>query len=208
MTPLTRRSLLATGLALAVAPRRALAAPAIGEEAPGFTLPDQDGTMRSLTDFRGQVVVLEWTNHDCPFVRKHYLSGNMQALQALARERGVAWLSMASSPEGEQGFVTGAQARELTESRNASPTAVLLDHRSAAARAYAATVTPHMFVIDRAGILRYMGGIDSIRSSRVEDVPRAEPFLRDAMLAVAEFRAPERPVTPAYGCAIKYHVGA
>jgi hypothetical protein len=153
------------------------------------------------------VVVLEWTNHDCPFVRKHYNSGNMQALQTLAKERGVVWLSMASSPEGEQGFVTGGQARELTESRRANPTAVLLDHRSVAARAYAATVTPHMFVIDRSGILRYMGGIDSIRSSRVEDVARAEPFLRDAMLAVAEGRAPEKPVTQAYGCAIKY-VGA
>ncbi len=207
MTLLPRRSLLAAGLALAVAPKLAHAAPAIGAAAPAFTLPDQDGTMRSLAEFRGKVVVLEWTNHDCPFVRKHYNSGNMQALQTLAKEKGVVWLSMASSPEGEQGFVTGGQARELTESRRANPTAVLLDHRSVAARAYAATVTPHMFVIDGQGILRYMGGIDSIRSSRVEDVPRAEPFLRDAMLAVAEGRAPEQPVTQAYGCAIKY-VGA
>jgi hypothetical protein len=204
MTLLTRRTTLAAGLALAAAPRLAHAAPAIGAPAPAFSLPDQDGTMRSLAEFRGKVVVLEWTNHDCPFVRKHYLSGNMQALQTLAKERGVVWLSMASSPEGEQGFVTGPQARELTESRRAAPTAVLLDHRSVAARAYAATVTPHMFVIDGQGILRYMGGIDSIRSSRVEDVPRAEPFLRDAMLAVAEGRAPARAVTPAYGCAIKY----
>lgn len=207
MQTLTRRTTLAAGLALLGAPRLAHAAPAIGAAAPAFSLPDQDGTMRSLAEFRGKVVVLEWTNHDCPFVRKHYLSGNMQALQALAKEKGVVWLSMASSPEGEQGFVTGPQARELTESRRANPAAVLLDHRSVAARAYAATVTPHMFVIDGQGILRYMGGIDSIRSSRVEDVPRAEPLLRDAMLAVAEGRAPERAVTPAYGCAIKY-VGA
>jgi peroxiredoxin len=208
MRLLTRRTTLAAGLALAAAaPRRAHAAPAVGAAAPDFALPDQDGTIRRLSEFRGSVVVLEWTNHDCPFVRKHYNSGNMQALQALAREKGVVWLSMASSPEGEQGYVTGPQARELAESRGAKPTAVLLDHRSVAARAYAATVTPHMFVIDREGVLRYMGAIDSIRSSRVEDVPRAEPFARDAMLAVLEGRPVAQPVTAPYGCVIKY-VGA
>lgn len=207
MRLLTRRSTLAAGLALAAAPALAQSGPAIGAAAPDFALPDHDGTIRRLSEFRGSVVVLEWTNHDCPFVRKHYNSGNMQALQALAKEKGVVWLSMASSPEGEQGFVTGPQARELTESRRASPTAVLLDHRSVAARAYAATVTPHMYVIDAAGMLRYMGAIDSIRSARVEDVARAEPLFRDAMLAVVEGRAPAQPVTQAYGCAIKY-VGA
>ncbi|WP_144186883.1 redoxin domain-containing protein [Elioraea rosea] len=205
MRLLTRRTTLAAGLALvAAAPREALAAPSLGAPAPDFALPDQDGTIRRLAEFRGKAVVLEWTNHDCPFVRKHYTSGNMQALQALAKERGVVWLSIASSPEGEQGHVTGGQARELTESRNATPAAVLLDPQSVAARAYAATVTPHMFVIDGAGILRYMGGIDSIRSTRVEDVPRAEPFLRDAMLAIAEGRAPAQAVTQPYGCVIKY----
>jgi peroxiredoxin len=207
MRLLTRRTTLAAGLALAAAPRLAHAAPAIGAAAPDFALPDQDGTIRRLSEFRGKVVVLEWTNHDCPFVRKHYTSGNMQALQTLAKEKGVAWLSMASSPEGEQGHVTGGQARELTESRRANPTAVLLDHRSVAARAYAATVTPHMYVIDAEGVLRYMGAIDSIRSSRVEDVARAEPLLRDAMIAVAEGRAPAQGLTQPYGCVIKY-VGA
>jgi peroxiredoxin len=205
MRLLTRRTTLAAGLALAAAPRAALAAPAIGAAAPDFALPDQDGTIRRLSEFRGKTVVLEWTNHDCPFVRKHYNSGNMQALQTLAKERGIVWLSMASSPEGEQGFVTGGQARELTESRKANPTAVLLDPRSVASRAYNATVTPHMFVIDGQGILRYMGAIDSIRSSRVEDVARAEPWLRDAMLAVAEGRAPAQAVTQPYGCVVKYY---
>ena len=205
MRLLTRRTTLAAGLALAAAPRAALAAPAIGAAAPDFALPDQDGTIRRLSEFRGKTVVLEWTNHDCPFVRKHYNSGNMQALQTLAKERGIVWLSMASSPEGEQGHVTGGQARELTESRKANPTAVLLDPRSVASRAYNATVTPHMFVIDGQGILRYMGAIDSIRSSRVEDVARAEPWLRDAMLAVAEGRAPAQAVTQPYGCVVKYY---
>lgn len=205
MRLLTRRTTLAAGLALAAAPRAALAAPAIGAAAPDFALPDQDGTIRRLSEFRGKVVVLEWTNHDCPFVRKHYNSGNMQALQTLAKERGIVWLSMASSPEGEQGFVTGGQARELTESRRANPTAVLLDPRSVASRAYNASVTPHMFVIDGQGILRYMGAIDSIRSSRVEDVARAEPLFRDAMIAIAEGRAPAQAVTQPYGCVVKYY---
>jgi hypothetical protein len=201
---ITRRAAFAGAGALLLAPRLAAAAPAIGAPAPDFALPDQDGDIRRLSDFRGKVVVLEWSNHDCPFVRKHYNSANMQGLQRLAAERGVVWLTIASSPAGEQGHITGAQAKELTASRNAAPTAVLLDHRSVAARAYQATVTPHMFVISGDGVLRYMGGIDSIRSSRVEDVPRAEPFLRDAMLAVAEGRPVTRASTPAYGCAIKY----
>ncbi|MBR0680083.1 redoxin domain-containing protein [Roseomonas eburnea] len=201
---ITRRAALAATGALAFAPRLAAAAPAIGAPAPDFALPDQDGTLRRLSDFRGKVVVLEWTNHDCPFVRKHYNSANMQGLQRLAADRGVVWLSIASSPVGEQGHVTGAQAKELTASRNAAPAAVLLDHRSVAARAYQATVTPHMFVISADGVLRYMGGIDSIRSTRVDDVARAEPFLRDAMLAVVEGRAVARASTPAYGCAVKY----
>lgn len=205
MQALTRRTTLAAGLALMATPRLANAAPAIGAAAPDVALADQDGTIRRLSEFRGSVVVLEWTNHDCPFVRKHYASGNMQALQALAKQRGIVWLSIASSPEGEQGHVTGGQARELTESRRATPTAVLLDPRSVASRAFSATVTPHMFVIDAEGILRYMGAIDSIRSSRVEDVARAEPWLRDAMLAVAEGRSPAQAVTQPYGCVIKFH---
>ena len=204
MVRLTRRGAVLAASALSLVSLPAGAAPAIGAPAPDFALPDQDGRTHRLGDFRGKVVVLEWTNHDCPFVRKHYNSGNMQALQRDAAARGVAWLSMASSPPGEQGHVTAEQARELSRSRDAAPAAVLLDPRTTTARAYAATVTPHMYVIGPDGALRYMGAIDSIRSTRVEDVARAEPFLRDAMVAVLEGRPVERAVTPAYGCAIKY----
>ena len=205
--PVTRRAVLGTALAaasLAAFPRLAFAAPAIGLAAPDFDLPDQDGAVRRLSGYRGKVVVLEWTNHDCPYVRKHYNSANMQALQRDAADRGVVWLSIASSPEGEQGHVTGPQAKQLTASRNAAPAAVLLDHNSKAARLYRATATPQMFVIDASGVLRYMGGIDSIRSSRVDDVAKAEAYLRNAMHAVAEGRAPEKAVTQPYGCFIKY----
>jgi hypothetical protein len=203
-TTITRRAAFAGAAAVLLAPRSAAAAPTIGAPAPDFALPDQDGEIRKLADFRGRVVVLEWTNHDCPYVRKHYNGGNMQGLQRLAAERGVAWLSVASSPQGEQGFVTGPRAKELTASRSAAPTAVLLDHRSVTARAYRASVTPHMFVVSADGVLRYMGAIDSIRSSRVDDVARAEPFLRNAMLAVVEGRPVAQASTPAYGCVIKY----
>lgn len=184
--------------------RQALAAPSIGAPAPAFSAPDQDGRTHSLADHRGKVVVLEWTNHDCPFVRKHYESGNMQQIQRLAAEKGVVWLSIASSPEGAQGHVTPEQARALTASREAVPAAVLLDPMSRIARAYAATTTPHMYVIDAEGVLRYMGGIDSIPSNKVADVPKAQPLARDAMLAVAEGRPVAQPVTRNYGCAIKY----
>ncbi len=204
MVTLTRRGAMLGAATLPLLPALASAAPAIGAPAPAFSLPDQSGNTRSLAEFRGRVVVLEWTNHDCPYVRKHYNSSNMQNLQREAASRNIVWLSMASSPQGEQGYVTGPQAQELTRSRNAAPAAVLLDHRSQAARAYAATTTPGMYVIDAEGRLRYMGAIDSIRSTRVEDVARAEPFLRDAMIAVQEGRQIERAVTPAYGCVIKY----
>jgi len=207
MVILTRRGAILGAATLPLMPAFASAAPAIGAPAPDFALPDQDGGVRRLSEFRGRVVVLEFTNHDCPYVRKHYNSDNMQGLQRDAASRNIVWLSMAASPAGEQGHVTGAQAKALTASRNAAPTAVLLDHRSQAARAYAATTTPGMYVIDAEGRLRYMGAIDSIRSARVEDVARAEPFLRDAMIAVREGRPVERAVTPPYGCVIKY-VGA
>lgn len=204
MVLLTRRGAMLGAATLPLIPTLASAAPAIGAAAPDFALPDQDGNTRRLSEFRGRVVVLEWTNHDCPYVRKHYNSSNMQTLQRDAASRNIVWLSMASSPQGEQGHVTGSEAKALTASRNAAPVAVILDHRSQAARAYAATTTPGMYVIDAEGRLRYMGAIDSIRSTRVEDVPRAEPFLRDAMIAVQEGRQLERAVTPPYGCVIKY----
>jgi peroxiredoxin len=211
MPMLSRRAtILAAGASLVLAPRLAFATaastsgPAVGAAAPDFSLPDQDGTVRRLSEFRGRAVVLEWTNHDCPYVRNHYNSGNMQSLQRDAQSRGIVWLSMASSPVGQQGHVTGAQARQLTASRNAAPTAVILDPRSQASRAYRARTTPHMFIVAPDGTLAYMGGIDSIRSTRPDSIARAEPYVRNAMLAVAEGRRVERAVTEAYGCVVHY----
>lgn len=176
----------------------------IGEPAPPFTAVDSQGNIRHLSDFRGKTVVLEWTNAECPYTRKHYDSGNMQSIQALAQERHVIWLTVISSAPGKQGYADGSAADALTRSRNAHPTAVLLDPTGAVGRRYHAKTTPHMFVIDRSGALQYMGGIDSIATADVSDIPSAEPYLKEAMLAVADDKPVAHPATKPYGCSIKY----
>ena len=178
--------------------------PQVGQPAPDFSTVDSQGQMRHLADYRGKVVVLEWTNADCPFTRKHYESGNMQSLQSLAREHGVVWLSVISSAPGKQGYVDGAAADQLSKTRHAVPSAVLLDPSGAVGRLYHAKTTPHMFVIDAKGELRYMGGIDSIATPDVADIPKAEPYLKEAMLAVADNQPVAHPMTRPYGCGVKY----
>jgi peroxiredoxin len=180
------------------------AAPQIGEAAPDFTAVDSRGNPIRLSEYRGKTVVLEWTNADCPYTRKHYDSGNMQRVQALAQKDGIVWLTVISSAPGKQGYVNGAAADALTVSRHADPTAVLLDPTGSVARMYAAKTTPQMFVIDKHGKLRYMGGIDSIATTNEEDIARAEPYLKEAMLAVAAGDPAPHAVTQPYGCSIKY----
>ena len=179
------------------------AGPVIGQPAPNFSAPDADGRTRSLAQYRGKTVVLEWTNADCPYVKKHY-SGAMQALQRDATRDGVVWLSIVSSAPGEQGHVTGPQAKQLTVSRKAAPTAVLLDPSGAVGRLYGAKTTPHMFVINPQGRVVYAGGIDDVATNKVEDLKRAKPLVR---LALADVKA-GRPVAIAssrpYGCNVKY----
>jgi peroxiredoxin len=186
----------------------AAAPPQIGQLAPDFLALDSKGDSLRLSQYRGKTVVLEWTNADCPYTRKHYSSGNMQSVQALAQQKGIVWLSVISSAPGKQGYVNGPDADALTESRHAEPTAVLLDPTGALARMYNAKTTPHMFVIDKSGALRYMGGIDSIATADPGDIPRAEPYLKEAMLAVADGENPPHSVTKPYGCSIKYAGGA
>ena len=176
----------------------------IGQPAPEFTVKDSKGSSLSLSQYRGKTVVLEWTNAECPYTRKHYTSGNMQGIQALAQKDGVIWLTVISSAPGKQGYVNGPAADALTQSRGAVPTAVVLDPSGTVGRLYGAKTTPHMFVIDKNGALQYMGGIDSIATADVSDIAKAEPYLREAMLEVVQGRPVAHSVTKPYGCSIKY----
>lgn len=199
-----RRAVLMGSAALAMVPVSAFAASDIGRPAPAFTAPDSNGKTWSLADLKGKIVVLETSNQDCPYVRKHYTSANMQTLQREAAAKGVVWLTVASSAPGEQGFVTAAEANELTRNRNAAPAAFLLDPQSRIARAYGATVTPHMYIIDASGMLAYKGGIDSIPSSNPADVPKAKQYVRVALDEVLAGKPVTEASTRPYGCTLKY----
>ncbi len=211
MTSLTRsvrtQALALATLFIAMASATGVAAGAalqIGQPAPDFTAKDSKGSSVSLSQYRGKTVVLEWTNADCPFTLKHYATGNMQSIQALAQKNGVVWLSVISSAPGKQGYVNGPAADALTQARGAVPAAVLLDPSGTLGRLYGAKTTPQMFVIDKNGALQYMGGIDSIPTADAADVAHAEPYLKEAMLAVAQGKPVANAVTKPYGCAVKY----
>jgi peroxiredoxin len=176
----------------------------VGAPAPAFSGLGSDGRTYKLSDLRGRTVVLEWTNHECPYVGKHYRSGNMQSLQKDATASGIVWLSIVSSMPDSQGYVSAAQANDLTRTRHAAPTAVLLDPDGVIGRAYDARVTPHMFIIDPKGMLVYMGGIDSIRSTDLGDVPKATPYVKNALHHLAAGQPIAPAITQAYGCTIKY----
>jgi peroxiredoxin len=210
MSHLSRRTFLAgTGLAVfaksgLLIPAPAWAAPKTGVAAPAFTATATSGKAVSLADQRGKIVVLEWTNHDCPYVVKHYSTSNMQALQKEATAQGVVWLTIISSAPGTQGHVSPGQADELTATRKAGPTAVLLDPTGAVGKMYGATNTPHMYVIDKAGTLMYAGAIDDRPTTRRSDVQGAQNYVREALQAVATGQPVKTPVTRAYGCTVKY----
>lgn len=183
---------------------QAQAAVDTGKPALDFTLKDMNGKAVSLSDYRGKTVVLEWTNHECPFVKKHYESGNMQALQKKYTEKGVVWLSVISSAPGEQGYVLADKAAALTGSRNAHPSNVLFDPEGEVGHLYGALTTPHMYIIDSEGVLVYNGAIDSIRSKDQADVKKAINYVEAALQAVLAGKAVELPLTRPYGCSIKY----
>jgi len=175
-----------------------------GDKAPDFVGVDSKGASHRLSDYAGKTVVLEWTNHDCPYVKKHYGAGNMQALQREAAADGVVWLSIVSSAPGKQGYVTGPEADALTASRKAAPKAVLLDAKGEIGKLYAAKSTPHMFIIAPDGIVAYQGGIDDTPTANPADLATARNYVRAAL---ADLKA-GRPVAVAssapYGCSVKY----
>ncbi|MBW8744041.1 MAG: redoxin domain-containing protein [Sphingomonas sp.] len=191
-------------LALLIAPALAHAAATVDAPAPAFTATTADGKTISLADFKGRTVVLEWTNHDCPYVKKHYGSGNMQSQQKAATAKGVVWLQVISSAPGQQGYVDGAAAARLNAERGAAPTATLLDPKGDLGRLYGAQTTPHMYVIKADGTLVYKGGIDSLATTDKADISKAEPYVAEALAAVAAGRKVEKASTRPYGCSVKY----
>jgi len=189
----------------AAAATAAPSAPAVLREAPAFTLTDADGEEHSLSDFRGKYVVLEWVNFQCPYVRKHYGSGNMQALQReLAGGDDVVWLSVCSSAAGKQGYYEGEQLAEQLASEEHAATAYLIDADGSVGRAYGAKTTPHMFVIDPRGGIVYEGAIDSVRSTSPDDIASATNYVRAALEAARAGEPIEAAVTTPYGCSVKY----
>jgi len=212
MGKLPLRFLLAVAIPLAVAigaggsllKAEALAAPRPGAPAPPFTAKDIKGGHVGLNNFLGKTVILEWTNDGCPFVGKHYNSGNMQALQRRFTAAGDIWLTIASSAPGEQGYVTPAEARADMARWNAAPSDFLLDPDGVVGRLYGAKATPTMVVIDPKGVLAYIGAIDDTPSTALADVKTAKNYVVAALDELAAGKPVSVSATRAYGCSVKY----
>jgi len=194
----------AASMALAFVSSQVIADPIIDKAAPVFSGKAADGSTINLADLKGKTVVLEWTNHDCPYVIKHYESGNIPKLQKEALAKDVVWLQVISSAPGEQGFVDGAKAQKVNEYRNSVPTNTILDPEGTIGKLYGAKTTPHLYVINPEGSLVYKGGIDSIKSSKQQDIPDATNYVRETLDALAAGKKVPHPSTAPYGCSIKY----
>ncbi len=196
--------MLAAAAAAALFATPLLAEPKVGAPAPAFTAVDSNGKSVNLGDFKGKTVVLEWTNDGCPYVRKHYGSGNMQALQKKWTDEGIVWLSVISSPPGDQGFADAARANSLTTDRKAAPTAVLLYPKQQIAKSYGALVTPHMYIITPDGTLAYAGAIDDKPTARTGDLKGATNYVDNALSELKSGKPVSTTNTRAYGCVVKY----
>ena len=176
----------------------------VGKPAPNFALPDTNGKNHSFSDYKGKIVVLEWINHDCPFVEKLYNSGHMQKLQKSYTGKGIIWLSINSSAPGKGGYCTPEKANELIKQKKAAPTALLLDPDGKVGKLYGAKTTPHMFIINSDGVLVYNGAIDDIRSTKIEDIPKAKNYVQIALDEVLEGKKVSIQTSVPYGCSVKY----
>ena len=197
-----RRTLFAlTALAFAAG---AQAAATVGQPAPDFTLKDASGKTVKLSDFKGKHVVLEWTNPGCPFVQKHYNSGNMPATQKDAMGKGVVWLAINSTEKASRDYLEPAKLVAWKQERKSAPSAILMDEEGTVGKAYGARTTPHMYIVNPKGVLVYAGAIDSIPSARVADIPRATNHVNAALADLAAGKPVAVPATAPYGCSIKY----
>lgn len=199
-----RMSMVGWAAVMVLALARPAVAAEVGEPAPDFTLQDVTGHARTLSEFRGKIVVLEWVNPECPFVKKHYDSDNMQRLQQTAAAQGIVWLSINSSAIGKQGHLSPELGGEFLTARGASPAALLLDSDGAVGHLYSAKTTPHLFVINPQGVLVYAGAIDSIPSTDAGDVSKAVNYVQLAINDVLAGRPVETVATQSYGCSVKY----
>ena len=193
----------AIGLA-ACLPSANASAPVVGEAAPNFTAVDTNGVEHSLSDFKGKNVVLEWSNHDCPFVVKHYRPGNMQKVQKQATDNGAIWLTIVSSAKGKQGSVSPEQANEIMKKDGVHSTARFLDPSGELGRLYDAKTTPHMFVIDKEGVLAYAGAIDSDSGFQSSSIEGATNYVIEALNNLNAGEPVKVASTKPYGCSIKY----
>jgi thioredoxin-related protein len=175
-----------------------------GKPAPDFTATNSEGKEVKLADYKGKLVVLEWMNHGCPFVKKHYEGKNMQTLQSTYTGKGVVWLSVISSSEGNQGFVTPAEAEADRKTFDAHSSAVILDKSGKLGKLYGAQTTPHMFVIEKKGVLAYQGAIDDKPSADKDSLKGAKNYVAEALDAEMAGRAPAIAQTKSYGCSVKY----
>lgn len=175
-----------------------------GEAAPDFSLKSAQGADVKLSQYKGKTIVMEWFNNDCPYVKKHYDSGNMQKLQAQATVDGTVWLTIVSSAPGKQGHVEAAAAQKIVADRKANMTALLLDPQGEVGRRYAAKTTPHMYVIDSKGVLVYQGAIDSNSSSDPKTIAGATNYVTEALKAVKAGQPVATASTKPYGCSVKY----
>ena len=180
------------------------ASPTTGQPAPNFRATDVNGKPVSLADFKGKYVVLEWNNPGCPFVQKHYDSGNMQSLQKRFGAENVAWLAVNSTSESSSDYMAPSKLAAWFKQHNASPTAVLMDAKGEVGRAFGARVTPHMYVIDPNGTLVYAGAIDDKRSTNVADVKTASNYVVSALTESKSGKPVSKTTSQAYGCTIKY----
>ena len=180
------------------------ASPSLGSPAPQFKGIDSNGNKVSLSDFQGKIVILEWTNHDCPYVRRQYMTGNMQMVQVKARDMGVVWITVISSAPGTQGYVNKRQANKLTSSRKALPSHVVMDPSGVIGKLYGARTTPHMYILDKKGILVYKGAIDDKPTSWGKIDAKTKNYVLDALTELMAGNIITHAATQPYGCSVKY----
>lgn len=197
-------NVLLAGMIVAVSGVSAQAAVENGKEAPDFTLTDTSGQTHTLSQHRGSYVVLEWTNYECPFVRKHYDSNNMQALQESFGAKGVVWLSVNSSAAGKQGNYSAEEWTQKIAEQNVKAAAVLLDADGQVGNQYGAKTTPHLYIIDPQGVLIYQGAIDSNPSADAADITSSTNYVSAALDQAMKGEPVAEAVTTPYGCSVKY----